>query len=185
MIKKLKKLGFTKIGKFNKIGKNINTYKFKGTIGNNNRIDDDVTLKGNIEIMNNVHIGRGCTISAGKGGIIFENFSTISNYVQVFGKSDDFIGNYLSAGTIENKNRLSNITNIYSKKILFGKGCIIGALSVILPGALIGEFCTFAAHSIINTKTKSGYYYSSKRLVSKKKKNLKILRKKYSSFNIS
>ncbi len=185
MIRRLKKLGFTKVGKFNKIGKNINTYNFNGTIGDNNRIDDDVTLKGNIKIMNNVHIGRGCTVSAGKDGIVFENFSTISNYVQVFGKSDDFRGNYLSAGTIKNKDKLKYITNVYSKKIVFGKGCIVGALSVILPGALIGDFSTFAAHSIINKKTKNGYYYFSKRLVSKKKKNLKILKKKYSSFNIT
>ena len=185
MKRRLKNLGFTKIGKFNKIGKNINTYKFKGTIGDNNRIDDDVTLKGNIKIMNNVHIARGCTISAGKQGIVFENFSTLSNYVQVFGKSDDFIGNYLSAGTIRNKSKLNKLTKIYSKKIIFGKGCIVGALSVVLPGALIGDFCTFAAHSIIKNKTKNGYYYSSKKLVLKKKKNLNILKKKYLTFNIT
>ncbi len=182
MTDKLKKLGFKKIGRNNKIGNNIKTYNFKGTIGSNNRIDDDVILKGKIIINNNVHIARGCTISAGKEGVIFENFSTISNFVQVFGKSDDFTGNFLSEGTLE-KNK-GNFTKVYSKKIVFGKGSIVGSMSVILPGAYIAEFSTFGAHSVIKEITKPGYVYNNKKLVLKKKRNLKKLKKNYSKLNI-
>lgn len=182
MTDELKKLGFKKIGTNNKIGNNIKSYNFSGTIGSNNRIDDDVTLKGKITIHNNVHIARGCTISAGKEGIIFENFSTISNFVQVFGKSDDFTGDYFSEGTLEKKK--GNFTKVYSKKIIFGKGSIVGSMSVILPGAYIAEFSTFGAHSIIKDITKPGYVYNNKKLISKKKRNLKKLKENYSKLNI-
>ena len=42
----LKRLGFTKIGKNNKISSSLKTFKFKGKLGSNNRIDDDVIIKG-------------------------------------------------------------------------------------------------------------------------------------------
>ena len=46
----LKKLGFFKVGKNCKVSKYIRCYNLNCSIGNNTRIDDDVVLKGKIEI---------------------------------------------------------------------------------------------------------------------------------------
>ena len=43
-VKELKKKGFKKIGKNVQISKNVNFYNFKGSIGSNCRIDDNLYL---------------------------------------------------------------------------------------------------------------------------------------------
>ena len=70
---KLKKMGFINIGKDCKISDKISCYDLKCSIGDRVRIDDDVSLKGKINIKSNVHIGRGCTLSGASEGIYIDN----------------------------------------------------------------------------------------------------------------
>ena len=150
-------LGINKIGKNCKISKKIRGYSLKCVVGNNVRIDDDVVLKGKITIKSNVHIARGCTLSGGKKGIILENFSTLSNFCQIFTESDDYIKTTVSGGTLDDKER-KKFCKTYSKEVSIGKSTIIGPFSVILPGAEIGDFCTVGPYSCIYKKINSGYY---------------------------
>ena len=176
-------LGINKIGKNCKISKKIRGYSLKCVVGNNVRIDDDVVLKGKITIKSNVHIARGCTLSGGKKGIILENFSTLSNFCQIFTESDDDIITTVSGGTLDDKER-KKFCKTYSKEVSIGKSTIIGPFSVILPGAEIGDFCTVGPYSCIYKKINSGYYlYGSnikKNLM--KKRNLSKLKKNYEKY---
>ena len=177
------KLGINKIGKNCKISKKIRVYSLNCVIGNNVRIDDDVVLKGKITIKSNVHIARGCTLSGGKKGIILNNFSTLSNFCQIFTESDDYIKTTVSGGTLEDKER-KKFCKTYSKGVSIGKSTIIGPFSVILPGAEIGDFCTLGPYSCIHKKIKSGHYlYNSNiKKILIKKRNLSKLKKDYEKY---
>ena len=56
------------------------------------------------------------------------------------------------------------------EKIIIGKAVIVGAFSILLPGANMGNFSTAGAYSLINKKIPAGYYFSN--LITKKE-NLK------------
>lgn len=168
----LKKIGFKKIGKKCKISKYIRTYDSIVNIGNNSRIDDDVILKGKIEIGSNVHLARGCTLSGGKKGIFIGDFSTFSNYVQIFSTSDDYRANALPSGTL-NKVLNKKYCKLLESKILIGNGCLFGSMCLILPGANVGNFSSFAAFSIIFRKIKSGVFFKKKKIILKDYSKLK------------
>jgi acetyltransferase-like isoleucine patch superfamily enzyme len=177
---KLKNLGFRKIGNNCKISKYIRTYKANITCGNFVRIDDDVILKGKIQIGSNVHLGRGCTLSGGKKGIFIGDFSTFSNFVQIFSISDNYRADALPSGTL-NKKLTRKYCKLVESKILIGKGCLFGAMCLILPGAIIGNFSSFAAFSVIFKRIKKGIFYNKEiKLV----KNLKRIESKFKSLQL-
>jgi len=180
--KQLQKLGFFKVGKNCKVSKYVRCYNLNCSIGNNTRIDDDVILKGKIEFGSNVHIARGCTFSGGSLGIKVNDLATLSNFCQVFEKSDDYLGVNIPGATLS-KNLKKTFSKTFQKKISFGKASIIGAFSVILPGAEIGDFSTVGAFSLVYKKIKSGFYFSNFSIGKEKnsKRNLKILKKNYQS----
>lgn len=179
----LKKLGIFKIGKNCKISKKIRTYSLNCSIGDNVRIDDDVILKGKINIYSNVHIARGCTLSGGKNGIILGKFSGLSNFCQIFTVSDNFLSSVTSAATFNDKDR-KKFCRIHSKKVFIGKCVIIGPFSVILPGARIEDFSTVGPYSCIFTKIKKGYFVSniSTKKINYKKRNILELEKIYEKY---
>lgn len=157
----LKKLGFSKIGKNNKISRSLMTFNFKGDLGSNNRIDEYVILKGNIKLKNNIHIAKGCTLSGDKKGIYIDDFVTLSNYTQVFAISDDYKAPYLSGGTLTVSQR-KKYSKIIEGKVQINKCCIIGPFCVILPNTKIESYATFSPMSIIYGKFKKGFFYDLK-----------------------
>lgn len=176
----LRKKGFLKIGTNNKISKSLKTYNFKGNIGSNNRIDEDVILKGNINLKNNVHLARGCTLSGNLYSIDIEDFVSLSNYVQLFSVSDDYKASALTGGTLNQKER-ERFSKSYRGNIKIGKFSIIGPFSIILPNSIIEEFVSVSPFSIIFGRLKKGIYYSS---LKKKKffKNHKEIKKIYNKY---
>lgn len=172
----LKKIGFTKIGKNNKISKTLRAYNFKGVLGSNNRIDDDVILKGAIDFKNNIHIGRGCTLSGNNYGIEINDFVSLSNYVQVFCMSDNYKGSGLSGGTLKEDQR-NKYSESYKGPIKIGKCCIVGPFSVILPNSTIGNFSSLAAMSVISGTVKKGVFFKNKKNFIKNYKRLEKLYK--------
>ena len=133
-----------------------------------------------------MHIARGCTFSGGSFGIRVNDLSTLSNFSEVFEKSDDYLGVNIPGATLS-KNLKKIVSKIFQKKILFGKASIIGAFSVILPGAEIGDFSTVGAFSLVYKKIKSGFYFSNfsngkekkfKKKFKNFKKNFQNLKKK-------
>jgi len=61
---------------------------------------------------------------------------------------------------------------------------MIGPLSVILPDAEIGDFCTLGPYSYIYKKINSGYYLYSSNIKKNimKKRNLSKLKKNYEKY---
>ena len=158
--KELKTLGFFKIGKNCKISCNIRCYSLKGSLGDNVRIDDDVVLKGKIYLKNNVHIARGCTLSGGRNTKIYcDDFASLSNFVQIFSASDDYVEPNVPGATLDNVGR-KKFSKIIHSNIIIGKMTLIGTFSLILPGAHLEDYSSVGAYSIIHKKIKSGYYFS-------------------------
>ncbi len=178
-VKQLKKIGFKKIGKNCKISKSLTAYNLTGSLGDNVRIDDDVQLKGKIEIKSRVHIARGCTLTAGKSGIFLDEFASLANYVQIYSSSDDYYYPSLPIATFNEKMR-KKFSKVYKKKIIIGKCCLVGTFSVLLPGANLGDFSSVAALTIVNKKINKGIFLTqSKSKQLKKKRDLKLFEKKY------
>lgn len=175
-LSQLKKIGFKKIGKNCKISKSISTYNLIGTLGDNVRIDDDVQLKGKIDIKSYAHIARGCTLSGGDYGILLDEFSSLANYVQIFSSSDDYYLPSIPVGSLNNKLR-KNFSKLYAKKIIIGKCCLIGSLSVLLPGINMGDYSSIGALTIVNKKINKGFFFQSRTKHILKKRNIKLFEK--------
>ena len=178
---KLKKIGFKKIGKNCKISKSISTYNLIGSLGDNIRIDDDVQLKGKIDLKSNVHIARGCTLSGAKHGIFVDDFVSLANYVQIYSSSDDYYSPSIAVATLNSEMR-KKFSKVYEKKIKIGKCCIIGTLSVLLPGAIIGDFSSIGALTIVNKKISKGFFFQSKTKEKLKKRDVKLFERLYKGY---
>ena len=177
--RELLNMGFKSVGKNCVISRKIATGGLDCRIGDNIRIDDDVLLKGKIVMESNIHISRGCTLSGGNKGIIIKEFTAVSNYVQFFTKSDDYFQPYLPAATLSKK--LSNkYSKVINKKISVGRCVLVGSMSVLLPGAEVGDFSSIGAYCTLINKIPSGYYFSnrySKKNVLKKR-NIVLMKKR-------
>jgi len=170
-------LGFKKIGKNCQISKKIFFYSRNIEIGDNVRIDDLVTLKGKIVLKNNVHLAKGCSLAGGGKGIFLDDFAAISNFVQLFTLSDDYIAPYITSATLSKIAR-KNYSKVYDRSIYIGKNVLIGSMSVILPGANIGDYSSIGAFSVVYEKIEKGLYFSNHNKVIKKKRDIDLMKKK-------
>lgn len=157
--KELISFGFKKVGFNIKISKLARFYKCSGKIGNNVRIDDDVVVKGKLDLGNYIHIARGCTLSGGTKGIEINDFTALSNFVQVFSVTDLYTKPTIPT-VFEKQKLIKKYCSQLNRKIFIGKGVIIGCSSTILPLTVIEDFCRIGAHSLIYKKIKKGYYFS-------------------------
>lgn len=153
--KEIKLLNFKKVGKNNLISSDITVYGKDCEVGSNVRIDDNVIIKGKVKILDNVHLARGVTLSAGTSGIVLKKFAALSNFVQVFGKSDDYLKPYLPGATLDEKYR-NRFSFIHDKKITIGVSTLIGSFSVLLPGAYLGDYSSVGAFMLIYDRLKKG-----------------------------
>ena len=93
----------------------------------------------NIEIGQNTRINKFSNFRFKNGNIFIGNNVIIAQYVSVITHSY----NYQSNENIKDQ-------PMYSKDVLIGDGCWIGAYSVIMPGVSIGEGAIIGAHSLVN-----------------------------------
>ena len=179
-IESLINFGFTKIGKNCKISKKTRFYNVSGSIGNNVRIDDDVVLKGKINLSSNIHLCRGCTLSGGKKGIFIDKFVAISNFVQIFSSTDDYFYPAIPTAVFDSK-MVKKYCKVISKKINIGKCVLIGSMSVLIPGANIKNFSSVGAFSLVNKTIPSGFYFSNQNQF--KKRDIKKIKNIYRKIN--
>lgn len=59
-----------------------------------------------------------------------------------------------------NNAKRKKFSKTISNKIIIGKLVLVGAFSIILPGAKIGDYSSIGAYSIIHKKIKSGNYFT-------------------------
>ena len=146
-------------------------------IGNNVRIDDFCLLSaGNkpfiIEDYN--HIAAGVYIW-GQEGFHMKPFSNIASGSKIFTLSDSYCGNYLLGPTLP-----ENVRNVYGSQLILEKHVTLGANTIVLPGAKLGEGVVVGSNSLVlkDCKPWSIYVGSPAKFLKERSKNLLELEKK-------
>ena len=147
---------FLKCGKDVWISRKASIYvPSKIQIGNHVRIDDFCILSGKINLGDYIHISANTAIFSGEEKIEIQDFSTISGRCNLYGKSDDYSGEYLANPMVPGQ-----YTNIIDKGIICEKYTIIGCGSTILPGVLIAEGTAIGAMSLVRESTEPWTIYA-------------------------
>lgn len=153
----LQRMPFQAIGTNVLISERVNFVNIESiSIGNNVRIDSDVTIlaTGYVVIGSYVHIGAQCYL-AGKGGIRLEDFSGLSQGVCIYSGSDDYSGEYLTNPTVP-----IEYLNIKLAEVIVGRHVIVGARTVILPGCQLGDGCAVGSLSMVKSSLKPWTMYA-------------------------
>lgn len=171
--KALQKMGFKYLGKNVLISEKASIYGAENiSIGDNSRIDDFCILNGTIEIGKYVHIAAYCGLFAGDAGISLADYAGLSSRISVYAASDDYSGEYMTNPTVALEFR-----KVTKRKVVFGKHCIVGTGSTILPGVAIGDGCSIGSMSLVNKSTDPwGIYVGipAKRMRDRSKELLKL-----------
>ncbi|MFC0414203.1 acyltransferase [Cytobacillus solani] len=154
----LKKIGFKNFGENIKISKKCSIYSPESIeIGNNVRIDDFCLLSGGekgIKIGSNIHIAAFSAIY-GEGGVLLEDFCTLSSRVILYSLTDDYSGLSMTNPTVPKE-----YTGVIKAPITISKHVIIGTNSTVLPNVVIGEGSAIGAHSLVTKNINSWGIYA-------------------------
>lgn len=146
-------VGFKKLGKDVKISDKAVFYNpSKISIGDYSRIDDFVILSAGdagIEIGRYVHIACYASI-LGQGKTTLADFSAISGGTRVYSSSDPYDGSLMTNPCIPEKVNGVTLRKTYHKDVYIGKHVVIGAGSVVLPGARLSDGCSVGALSLVS-----------------------------------
>ena len=155
--KELMDMGFKSLGNMVMINRDARIMSPETiSIGDHVLIDAFAIINGNITIGNYTHIGSHCEFFTGKHSqIVLGNFSGTSSVVSVYALTDEYVLPYFSNPTIPSKFR-----NLTEMDIIIGDGVVVGTHSVILPGAHLGDGCSFGAFSLIRENTEPGWVYA-------------------------
>lgn len=122
-------------------------------IHDNSRIDDFCVISGNVRIGKFNHITPMCLVAGGEPGVFFEDFCTLAYGVKVFSQSDDYSGESLTNSLIPKKYKNEKFERVY-----IGKHVIVGAGSIVLPGANLAEGCAIGAMTLVIVVRSLGEY---------------------------
>jgi galactoside O-acetyltransferase len=139
--------GFASLGTNVRISSDARVYGAERiSIGNDVRIDDFVMLatgEGSITIGNSVYIARCCNLT-GTFGIELCDYSSMAANTVIYSASDDYSGEFMTAQAIPKE-----FTKFVGGKVTIGRHVIIGASSVIIGKADIGEGCSLGAVTVV------------------------------------
>jgi acetyltransferase-like isoleucine patch superfamily enzyme len=169
----LRNMGFKSLGENVKISDKASIYDAeKISLGDNSRIDDYCILSGVLSIGKFVHITPMCLIAGGVPGIYLDDYSTIAYGVKIFSQSDDYSGMSMTNSLIPKKYK-----NEIFKSVSIGKFSIIGAGSIILPGADIGEGVAIGAMSLVLKPVEEWMIYAGipARKIKRRSRNIEML----------
>lgn len=171
----VEKIGFKKIGSNVLISDKASIYNAENiTLGSNVRVDDFCILSAGdagIEIGNFVHIGAYSSL-LGAEKITLEDFVGISLKVSIFSSSDDFMGYGMTNPTVPDKYK-----KVKSLPVLLKKHSLVGAHSVLLPGALLGEGVAIGTMSVVSSKLDDWYLHTGHPLKKVVRRSKKLLEK--------
>jgi acetyltransferase-like isoleucine patch superfamily enzyme len=169
----LQLMGFLHLGINIKVSDKASIYNCESiSIGDNSRIDDFCILSGVINIGCYCHITPMCIVAGGVPGVILNDYSTLAYGVKIFAQSDDYSGATMVNSLVPKKYK-----NEIFHEIEVGKHVIIGAGSVVMPGASIATGCSIGAMTLVSQPTKEwGVYVGipARRLKERKKDLLKL-----------
>ena len=127
-------------------------------LGDHVRIDDFAVLTagdtGRIDIGSFVHIATFAALFGG-GGITIENYVGVSARVTIYSTNDDYSGEHLTNPTVP-----AECTGVDIASVSLRKHALIGAHSVILPGACIGEGVAVGALSLVDRSLEAWGIYA-------------------------
>jgi len=170
-----------------KIGNKLRTTFYKKKIkifGKNIFIDTNVYLSGyeNIEIMDNVWIGKNCIIDAfnnkskkliiGKNSRIQSNTSIYANHGVKIGKDTaiaEGVKIFSSTHTPNDKKDLGKVVKFnhidkyenspnFGRTIIIGENSFIGLNTIILPGVILGKNSFVGINSVVYSEFKENSY---------------------------
>jgi len=176
-IKELAELGLKKYGTNVSISRYARIYNPSNIIiGNNVRIDDFCLISSGKKpfiLENYIHISAGVYIW-GYEGFYMKSFSNISAGSKIYTMTDSYCGNYLIGPTVP-----LNVRNVYGFPLIIEKYVIIGAGTIILPGAKIGEGVAVGSNSLVlkDCKPWSIYAGSPAKFIKERSKKLLELEK--------
>jgi galactoside O-acetyltransferase len=175
--RELSKLNFLSLGNGVLISELASLHKTElMAIGDNSRIDDFCAVSGNVHIGRNVHVSVHCSITASREWATFEDFSGLAMGCHVFTSSDDYSGKSMTNPTVPIEYRSPK-----HGSIRIGRHVIVGATSVIFPGANIADGCSIGAFSMVNKSTEPWGVYTGVPAIRirDRSKELLVLEQKY------
>lgn len=146
----LEAIGFQSIGRNVRISDKVSIYGASGiSIGDNVRIDDFCVISagaGMIEIGSHIHIAIYSSL-VGAGAITLGDFCNISSRVSIYSSSDDYSGQYMTSPVVGEP-----FTGVDTSPVRLDKHVIVGAGTVILPGAELEQGVAIGALSLVNAR---------------------------------
>lgn len=149
--------GFESVGSHIQFSRKCSLYRVSGFIGNHVRVDDFCILKGRLEIGSHIHIAAFCSISGVRGRVVMQDFSSLGNRCSLYTGSDNYNADALSSSTVPEK-----YLDTLCGDIILGRASQIGAHSVVLPGALVGDAASIGALCILSKPVPAGAIIVSK-----------------------
>jgi galactoside O-acetyltransferase len=149
----LRRIGFRGFGEDCKIDPSVRFLDASNIIlGSGVRIDAFSVLSaggGLIEVGDKVHISHSVRIYGG-GGVTLGFASGVSSGCAIYSQTDDFVSGHLAHPTIP-----IELRQVFAKEVNIGDFCIIGANSVILPGAEMGRGAAVGALSLLKQEVQA------------------------------
>jgi galactoside O-acetyltransferase len=168
----IERIGFASVGRNVQLSDRASFYGVASIrIGDNVRIDDFCILSagaGGICIGCRVHIAAYSSL-IGAGAIIISDYSNLSSRVSIYSSSDDYSG-----GAMTNPMIPMEYTNVTISDVFLGKHVIVGAGTVILPGAILEEGVAIGALSLVRGTCETFGIYGGvpARRIKERKRNL-------------
>lgn len=144
----LRGLGFKSVGENVQIAKQtcrfVNPHNI--SIGDHSRIDDHCTIiaLGPLIIGRRVHIHSYCQIGS-RGGVTFDDYSSIASACLVYSASDDPLGHFMVGGAVPERCTRPKIAPVHFRR---HSGAF--ARCTILPGVTFEEGSIACAHSLVS-----------------------------------
>lgn len=144
----LRTFGFARVGKNVRIARNCVIIGLgQIEVGDNVRIDEGCSIictTGKLRMGSNIHIGGKCHFVVA-ADLTFDDLTGTSQGVYIYTSSDDYSGNAMAGPMVPADLRAATTT-----PIRIAKHAMIGAQSVLLPGADLPEGCAVGSLSLVN-----------------------------------
>lgn len=140
-------MGFATVGRNVRVSDRASFYGASRIhLGDDVRIDDFCVLsagQGGIHIGSHIHVAvYSCMIGAGR--ITLGDFANISSRVSIYSSSDDYSGASMTNPTIPDAYK-----NVDDAEVRIGRHVVIGAGTVVLPGAVLEDGVAVGALSMV------------------------------------
>jgi galactoside O-acetyltransferase len=116
-------------------------------LGDHVRVDDFVVLaagsEGHIDLGDHVHVSSHACLHGG-GGIVVEDFVSISGRSSLYSVSDDYSGEFLVNPTVPDR-----YTHVTRAPVTVERHVVLGAGTIVLPGVRVGEGCATGALTLV------------------------------------